>query len=336
MARRRRRRKSGGLGRYVVVLSLFGLGFVYREALLGLVTSPDVASESSPLPVLTTERPENGPLDGGPHADVPERATNPIASPDDNTGETIHAKSLLSSGRRALGSGDLVLARAHFSEALNASLPPQEEIEARAELRKLGRETIFSPTVTKDDPYSEYYTIQPGDSLQKIAKEYEVTAEFLARVNNIPNINQIRAGRRLKVVRGPFHARVTKGEHTLDIFCHNTFVDHFPVGLGAEDGTPLGKWKVKTKLKNPTYYPPRGGMIVAAGDPDNPLGERWIGLEGLEGDALGATRYGIHGTIEPDSIGKDASMGCVRMHNEDVEVVFDLLIAGKSFVEIVE
>jgi lipoprotein-anchoring transpeptidase ErfK/SrfK len=88
------------------------------------------------------------------------------------------------------------------------------------------------------------------------------------------------------------------------------------------------------KLKNPTYYSPRGEGVISADDPKNPLGEFWIGLAGVDGHAVGKQSYGIHGTIEPDSIGKQASMGCIRMRNEDVAEVFELLVEGRSNVTI--
>ena len=74
---------------------------------------------------------------------------------------------------------------------------------------------------------------------------------------------------------------------------------------------------------------------MEADDPQNPLGEFWIGLEGMDGHALGQQSYGIHGTIDPDSIGKQRSMGCVRMANEDIEVVWELLGQQVSVVRIV-
>jgi lipoprotein-anchoring transpeptidase ErfK/SrfK len=112
------------------------------------------------------------------------------------------------------------------------------------------------------------------------------------------------------------------------------YVTSFPVGLGKDDSTPLGKWQVEPdrKVKNPEYDSPRGEGVIEADDPKNPLGEFWIGLAGLDGDAVGKESYGIHGTIEPDSIGKQASMGCIRLRNEDVAVVFSALVEGKSTV----
>ena len=76
--------------------------------------------------------------------------------------------------------------------------------------------------------------------------------------------------------------------------------------------------------------------MIPGGDPKNPLGHFWLGLEGLEGQALGAQSYGIHGTIDPDSIGKQSSMGCIRLHNEDALMVYDLMVEGKSMVMVRE
>ena len=57
-----------------------------------------------------------------------------------------------------------------------------------------------------------------------------------------------------------------------------------------------------------------------------------IGLHGKEGEAVGRGGFGIHGTIRPEEIGKAASRGCIRLHNKDVAVLYDLLAEGQSFV----
>ena len=86
------------------------------------------------------------------------------------------------------------------------------------------------------------------------------------------------------------------------------------------------------KIKKPTYYSPRGEGVIAADDPANPLGGYWIGLSGIDGQAVGKTSYGIHGTIHPESIGKMESMGCIRLKSEDIALVFEMLVEGKSTV----
>jgi lipoprotein-anchoring transpeptidase ErfK/SrfK len=92
----------------------------------------------------------------------------------------------------------------------------------------------------------------------------------------------------------------------------------FSVAVGAP-GTPSpnGEFRIVNRIEKPTYYAP--GKVIKPG-PANPLGTRWIGLS-LKG-------YGIHGTNEPISIGRRASHGCIRMRNEDVEELFELVRAG--------
>ncbi len=82
--------------------------------------------------------------------------------------------------------------------------------------------------------------------------------------------------------------------------------------------TPEGEFTVKVKAVEPYY---RKGDIPG-GDPDNPLGSRWIGFdaEGTDGRI-----YGVHGTNKPSSIGKAVSAGCIRMENEQVEKLYNLV-----------
>jgi lipoprotein-anchoring transpeptidase ErfK/SrfK len=70
------------------------------------------------------------------------------------------------------------------------------------------------------------------------------------------------------------------------------------------------------------------------GDPKNPIGKYWLALEGADDRTRGLSGYGIHGTIEPDSIGKQASMGCVRLRDDDIALVYQLLVEGESLVTV--
>ncbi len=297
-----------------------------------------------PQPVLTTDRPEIAPR-GPIRTDVSEKGATQTPAPGksrrlpaENTkpATTSRASSLIAAGKQALERKDPVAARAHFSEAMTLDVNDAQANLVRAELTRLGNELIFSGRILPTDPLVSRYIIKTGDSLAKIAKENNVTDDLLAEMNSIRNKNIIRAGQSIKIVKGPFHAKVDKSIFSLDIYLGTTFVRHFRVGLGLDDSTPTGEWKVSTKLKNPTFYPPRGGEIVAANNPNNPLGERWIGLTGVAGEAVGQRRYGIHGTNEPESIGQSKSMGCIRMHNADVESVYNYLIESKSVITVTD
>ncbi len=103
---------------------------------------------------------------------------------------------------------------------------------------------------------------------------------------------------------------------TIELFKSNKVVKKFPIAIGkTSTPTPLGKFSVISKDVNPIWYPPGKEYYVLSG-PDNPLGYRWIGFYG---------NYGIHGTNAPWSIGHAVSNGCIRMHEEDVEELFELV-----------
>ncbi|MFH0983320.1 MAG: L,D-transpeptidase family protein [Planctomycetota bacterium] len=337
MARRRRRRSSRLYTLSALVILAGGAVTYYKvfwKPIRDATARTTATGDHAAPPRLISDRPEDGDLTGGPYRHVPEHgaATTAEPSPPAAQEDFTRALALMNAGLASLNRGEVIDARAKLSEALALQLPQEDRVKTRAALSKLADQTLFSPAVTPNDPFASTYVVKTGDSLVKIAKEYAVTAELLARVNNLADRNMIRIGQRLKVLHGPFHAVIDLKGYDMDVFLQNTFVKHFKVGLGESNSTPTGKWRVQNKLINPTYYPPRGGDIIAADDPKNPLGERWIGLHGLEGEAVGQERYGIHGTIEPESIGKNLSLGCVRLYNEDVELLFDLLVEEKSTV----
>ena len=332
---RRRRRTPIGPGLLYFGAVAFAVG-VWWTFLRGGEVPEAVEQVAMAPPTLTTDRPEIPPAnqprpDVTEKGDTPAPATTMTAVPNDQ-----RTGSLLANGKKALAKGDLLAARTYFSEAMQAGVSGAQAQLIRAELTRIGNETIFSPRTLEGDPLVGRYIIQTGDSLGKIAKANKISDDLLAAINGIRDKNRIRAGQTIKVITGPFTAAVHKKSYTLDVFLGGTLVKHFKVGLGLDGSTPIGEWQIATKLKNPTYYPPRGGTIVGADDPKNPLGERWIGLRGISGEAMGQLRYGIHGTIEPDSIGRNMSMGCIRMYNEDVEALYDYLVEKHSHVSVTD
>ena len=87
--------------------------------------------------------------------------------------------------------------------------------------------------------------------------------------------------------------------------------------------SPEGSFTIKRRVANPTYQ--HGDKVIAPG-PNNPVGTRWMGLS--------KAGYGIHGTNEPNSIGKAASHGCIRMARADLEEFYKLVAVGDR-VEII-
>jgi lipoprotein-anchoring transpeptidase ErfK/SrfK len=83
--------------------------------------------------------------------------------------------------------------------------------------------------------------------------------------------------------------------------------------------SPEGTFIIERRAVNPTYH--HDGKTVLPG-PHNPVGTRWMGLS-IRG-------YGIHGTNEPNSIGKAASHGCIRMAKADLEEFYELVAVGDT------
>jgi lipoprotein-anchoring transpeptidase ErfK/SrfK len=112
------------------------------------------------------------------------------------------------------------------------------------------------------------------------------------------------------------HLVINKATNHLTVYLNYKPIYRFGVGTGKNRSlTPEGTFKIVTKVKNPWYLPKN----IAGGDPDNPLGRRWIGLNVPNTNGY---KYGIHGTNNSSSIGKYVSQGCIRMKNEDVEWLF--------------
>lgn len=336
MARRRHRKRNPTTAIFLTgaIVAISGWWWLDTDDTQAPPLDPRVALTST-VP-LTTDRPEPARA-VLPDPTVTEKGATPEPGTQPDLGESVEHKvrSLIQTGKQALTEHRLIDARRYFSEALAlGSHAVEDSTLLRAELTRIAGETLFSSRILEDDPWVERYIVKSGDSLAKIAKQHKVSDDLLAAINHLRNKNMIRVGQSLKIIRGPFHAKIDRAAFRLDVFLGSTLVKHYKVGLGEDGSTPSGEWRVNTKLANPTYYPPRGGNIIGADDPTNPLGERWIGLEGIAGEAKGQQRYGIHGTIEPDSIGKNDSLGCVRMYNEDVEQLYTYLVEKHSTVTV--
>ena len=119
---------------------------------------------------------------------------------------------------------------------------------------------------------------------------------------------------------------ISKNQYTMQVFDGERLVKVYRIGTGRQDRTPVGKFVVTGKEKNPVWYP--GGTPVAADDPRNPLGTRWMALKGTTPDTVHYRGYGIHGTKDPESIGKMESNGCIRMVNQQVENLYDYILPG--------
>lgn len=101
-------------------------------------------------------------------------------------------------------------------------------------------------------------------------------------------------------------------------------IDDVATGMTSEL-TPEGLFTVTVKAVNP-YYRRKN---INGGDPNNPLGTRWIGFDALGTDGR---IYGLHGTNQPESIGKYVSQGCIRMKKETIEFIYEMIPLGTKIL----
>lgn len=298
------------------------------EEELSVETEPLAAGKADQSKLPPAKQPGKVPVPvddpGDAIVDAPARKSNapqPIDAAADRT--TLNTTDPASSKNGALMDMKLITRLREANDFISAQRElsrwywkdPASRSQIRKQLDEMAQSLYFSP----HPHYREAYVVQPGDQLRVIAQRYKLSWEYLSKLNLV-DARKIRVGQKLKVVDGPFSAIVSLGSHELIIHLNGSFVRSYRVGLGKDGSTPTGTFTVKNKQVDPTYYGP-DGLVMAHDDPKNPLGERWIDI----GDS-----YGIHGTIDPSSIGKNESRGCIRMLNADVEEVYDLLVIGSQ------
>lgn len=117
---------------------------------------------------------------------------------------------------------------------------------------------------------------------------------------------------------------VSLEDHRLALLENGVVKAIYPVAVGkASTPSPTGTFTIVNHVINPTYY--HHGVVIPPG-PENPVGNRWMGLS--------VAGYGIHGTNAPRSIGKAVSHGCIRMSQRDLDKLFAQVRVGDR-VEIV-
>ena len=145
------------------------------------------------------------------------------------------------------------------------------------------------------------------DQIKKLAALTSIM--LMAAAEALAQENSSRPARRIVVSIPDRKLAVLEGDRTLHIF---------ETAVGApKSPSPTGVYQIVNSIADPTWY--TKGKIVPPGK-SNPLGTRWLGLS--------RKGYGIHGTNRPDSIGHNASHGCIRMRNREVEELFKIVAVG--------
>lgn len=176
-----------------------------------------------------------------------------------------------------------------------------------------------------DAPFSKklFYTVRSGDSLDRIAKKFNMSVEGIQRSNNLDSVNStIHPGEQLSIYKAKWKILVDKSEYRLYLYDGDEIFKVYKVGIGKQNRTPSGTFDVVDKIPDPDWE--HDGRKYPFGSPENVLGTRWMRIT-PSGDTPNYSGLGIHGTWEADSVGKKVSNGCIRMRNKDIEELYAIL-----------
>ncbi|GAB5406139.1 MAG: LysM peptidoglycan-binding domain-containing protein [Aureliella sp.] len=225
-----------------------------------------------------------------------------------------------------------------FSLAREKWLAKARDGELRAALENLSR-YYGSPELTHAehsdlvnilDPlssaviYSKKHLLLPShvatasETVASVAEKYSITPELLSKINELGTDRTVVPGTKLKVVQGPFSARISISQSELTVFLGEMYAGRFSVSFGKEHYPTVGTFEVVNRRRDRTYY---GGAqtILSAGDPRNPYGGHWISLGELS----------IHGSPEMASPELEDA-GSISLAPLDASDVYDILTQGSQ------
>jgi lipoprotein-anchoring transpeptidase ErfK/SrfK len=226
--------------------------------------------------------------------------------------------SLLTAATQLQKEGKLLEARDKAYEILSQSSNQTARAGAEILLGEVNVELTLSPRPLQE---KVEYTIQPGDSINALARKFGTTVEVIQKGNRVSG-SVIRPGDRLRVFTGKFSIRISKKDNTLVLMMNDRFFKRYAVGTGEYGKTPVGKFTIRDRVPQPTWW--KNGKAIPYGDTNNVLGTHWL--------ALDIPGYGIHGTWQPETIGKQASAGCIRLVNTEIEELFTLVPVGTPVI----
>jgi lipoprotein-anchoring transpeptidase ErfK/SrfK len=240
-------------------------------------------------------------------------------------GTDFKAQQLFTRAQSLAAAGSLEQARDLLGEVVAAS--EDESLKSNA-LRVQGRINVQLFLSATPMTEKKTYNVQPGDSLDKIARLNKTTIELIRKMNKIEG-DRIYIGQRLLIPAAPFVVQVDKSDKTVDLMMNGKLFKRYIAGLGMNGKTPVGTFRTVVHQTNPDWTPPGGG-IIPFGDPRNLIGTRWMSIQDATRPEIKG--FGIHGTSARDSIGAETSNGCVRLLNEDVEELYLLIPRGTEVI----
>lgn len=235
------------------------------------------------------------------------------------SGQEVSAGQLYAQAVDSKKEGEILQAKQNYQEILSEHSDFEEIEKVQKELEGLNMELIFSNTAAPGR--TVMHQVQSGDTLGALAKKYGTTIDLL-KISNRLSTNVIRVGQQLRVWTGTFNIFIDKSQNLLTLKDQDEVLKVYTVSTGEGNITPVGEFEIVSRLVDPVWF--NKGIVVPPESPQNVLGSRWLGFD--------ISGYGIHGTIEPETIGQQVTAGCVRMRNEEVEELYNIIPRGTRVV----
>ena len=335
----------------VVVLGLIGWVYFHRHCAPAAAETAATTEESAKLPVVTGVSPvepvgseqlavDSTKLPVAPAAaETSSTSSGQAAATTEGNGQLtdesakhpvvtgVSPVSVVAEADTFLVADKKELAREKYLEALAANPDDALRLSIEEKLGKLNVEMIRLPWPMAE---KQEYVVQTNDAVKFIARKFGTTVEMIVKGNELKRPDIIRPGQRLKIFSGKMAIVVNKSRHDLLLTANGRFFKRYRVATGRYEKTPVGAFSIAERIPEPPWHRD-DGKIIPYGDKENILGTRWLAIK-ASGSTPEIKGYGIHGTWDNASIGKSESAGCIRLKNEDVEELFEMVPIGTPVV----
>ena len=215
------------------------------------------------------------------------------------------------------------LDRGELSQALlllsdwygDPSLTPEETAEVNQLLSQLAGTVIYSNEPRLEAPY----LVQAGETLQQIAAKYDVPWQLLAKINGLASPDALQTGQELKVIPGPFNAKIDISARELTLMLGRRYAGRFPIEFDPSLTVEDGNWLVDQKPVTPT-----GGLYSAS--PGDSGESRSIVLSNPS--AVGGQVAVLRSTSGSSQVASEPVARTIKLKQSDANDLYDILSVG--------
>ena len=269
--------------------------------------SANVSSAPETAPAAPSVSAENAiPLPSA--SEMPENASS--AAPSAGAGEDQAVREYLKTAAEKMQKGEALEVLRAMSRFYGDSRYSAEDL---AELTNILVQAATQVIYSQQSFLEPAYVIQPGDTLEKIAAQYQIPAEFIARVNGLQAPYDLQPGTQLKVVRGPFQAIVWLDRHEMVLTLRGLFAGRFWIGVGGDLAVKDGDFQFGRKMQDPA--------ALSGGN----------GFEFMQFAGEGNPVLKVH-AADASQIGTNAPAGGILMTQVDIDSLGALLGPGSQLI----